>query len=109
MVDNDNASKVIVHIETLIEEELPKLPPHLRIWAKQHLVEPRRVLLSRNEDGTGEIALWLVTDHIGKNDSTMRVVFDEIKDSFGLEMAMTDEIHWFMGFYGDFAKAVQGM
>jgi hypothetical protein len=24
-------------------------------------------------------------------------------------MAMTDEIHWFMGFYGDFAKAVQGM
>jgi hypothetical protein len=105
----NNEAQVITRIQVLVKTELPTLAPHLRKWAEKHLITPRKVSLSLDENGTGEITLWLVTDHVGESDSACRVVFDETKGWFGLEMAMKNNIHWFMGLYGGFAETIEGM
>jgi hypothetical protein len=101
--------EIIQRIKKLVEEDLPNLPPHIREWTIEHLVKPRQVDLSLESNGEGIIKLWLVTDHVGKNDASCRVVFDNEKGWFGLEMTLVNGVNWFMGFYGDFTEAVNGI
>ena len=105
----ENEIQIVNQIETLINEALPNLSPHLSTWVESHRITPHQVTMSLNDDGTDEITLWLVTENIGENDSASRIVFDEIKDSFGLVMALQNDIQWFMGHYGGFAETVNAM
>ena len=96
-------------IVALVAAELPCFSQHLRDWVDQHLIIPRQESFSQNENGTGEITLWLITDNIGKNDSSYRIVFDEFKGRFGLVVKLQNEVEWLMGFYGGFAETVEAM
>jgi hypothetical protein len=104
-----NESVAINRIKTLVKTSLPKLSPHLREWAEQHIIPPRQVSVALLDDGREIITLWLVTDHTGQHDSSSRVVFDDKKEKFGLEMTLANGVHWFMGLYGEFAKTVESM
>jgi hypothetical protein len=104
-----NDYQIIDRIRYLVEGDLPKLSPSLRAWAEGHLVEPREVVFSRDELGHGTITLWLVTDDIGFQDASSRVVFDSEKERFGLAMEMANDVHWFMGLYGNFADTVEAI
>jgi hypothetical protein len=104
-----NKLEISHYIRQLVDEGLSILQPNVRVWVEEHLVQPRRVILSLNPDGQGVITLWLVTDHIEKQDSACRVVFDEIRSSFGLTTEMENGVNWLMGLYGSFAKAVDAM
>jgi len=98
-----------VQIRGRITEGSPSLEPHLRSWVDAHLIEPRLVRLALDVDGTSFKDLWLVTDHIGVNDSSYRIVYDLDADAFGLECTLDSGIEWYMGNYGSFAEAVQNM
>jgi hypothetical protein len=63
-------------INLKVREILPSLALHLRSWAEQHLIQPRRIKLSLDPEGNAPKDFWLVTDHNGKDDSTSRVVYD---------------------------------
>ena len=102
-------SEIADRIEKLVKVELPRLTLHLREWAEQHLVAPRQVTLSINENGQGKVSLWLVTDHIGHRDSSYRVVFDVEQDKFGLEGTRASGVEWYMGLYGGFAETIENM
>jgi len=106
---DENEARIIQRIDSLIKSELPELAPQLRNWAEQHLTIPRQVSFALSDDGTGEIRLWLVTDRTGKNDSSSRIVFDEIRGDFGLAMLLKNGVDWFMGFYGGFAETVDAI
>jgi hypothetical protein len=96
-------------ISELVRADLPNLAGHLRAWAEAHLADPRQETFSEDPDGKRRITLWLVTDHIGSEDSASRVVFDPEEDKFGLEMELQDGTHWFMGLYGGFAETIRNM
>jgi hypothetical protein len=105
----ENEKQIIQKIEKMIKAELPNLPLHLKDWAEQHLIAPKQMIFSVNDDGTGEITLWLITDNTGKHDSSSRIVFDEVKGSFGLVMSLRNDIEWFMGIYGGFAETINAI
>lgn len=92
-----------------VAEGLNLLAPHLKSWVDRHLIEPRRVRLATNAQGTSFKYLWLVTDHTGENDSNCRVVYDPEAQMFGLECTLDTGVEWYMGNYGSFSETVQNM
>jgi len=104
-----NPTGPAAEIRTRVAGDLPRLPEPLRAWAERHMIEPRRVTLALDEKGERTGDFWLVTDHTGAEDSSSRVVFDESTGKFGLEMTLMDGTEWYMGPYGGFAEAVDGM
>jgi hypothetical protein len=92
-----------------VQERLTALEPHLRSWLCDHLIEPRQVELATQADGSSTKSLWLVTDHIGKNDSSYRVVYDEAKQVFGLEVTLDTGVELYMGAYGTFSETIESM
>ena len=100
---------MIDQIKSQVEESLSKLPPHLREWAEKHLITPRSIELSLDENGKTYETFWLVTDHVGFEDGNYRVVYDTKKKSFGLECTLQDGVNWYMGKYEDFAEAIKNM
>ena len=96
-------------IRAKISEGIALLAPHLRSWADEHLIAPRQVRLALDANGTSFRDLWLVTNHVGINDSSYRVVYDDDTDAFGLECTLDSGVEWYMGNYGSFAEAVQNM
>ena len=46
------------------------VPLHLQSWLREHLIEPRQVRLATDAEGNSVKTLWLITDQIGKNDSS---------------------------------------
>ena len=96
-------------IASLVEDELPTLPPALREWARAHLTTPRLVTFLVLPEGPETVDLWLVTDYIGKQDSSSRVVYDSATGCFGIADRLGGGIDWFMGASGTFAQAVDGM
>jgi hypothetical protein len=96
-------------IQERVRDEIGMLPDHLRRWAAGHLTTPRPVHALLVPDGKEAIDLWLVSDDRGDRDSSSRVVYDANQDSFGLVQQLHDGTLWFMGTYGSFAEAVEGM
>lgn len=83
--------------------------PHLRSWVDEHLISPRQVWVAIDTNGTSFKTLWLVTDRVGENDSSYRVVYNNETDAFGLECTLDSGVEWYMGNYGSFAEAVENM
>jgi hypothetical protein len=92
-----------------VQEGLTALEPHLRSWICDHLIEPLQVELATETDGSSIKSLWLVTDHVGKNDSSCRVVYDEVEQVFGLELTLDTGVEWYMGAYGTFSETIKSM
>jgi len=72
------------------------LGPHLRSWVDEHLISPRQVCVAIDTNGTSFKTLWLVTDRVGENDSSYRVVYDDETDAFGLECTLDSGVEWYM-------------
>ena len=71
-------------IQLKVTEGLAVLAPHLQSWLHEHMIEPRQVCLATDAAGNSIKTLWLITDHISKNDSSYRIVYDEDEEAFGL-------------------------
>ena len=97
------------HIRAKISQGVVVLAPHLRSWVDEHLIVPREVRLAIDANGTSFKNLWLTTDHVGANDSSYRVVYDDETDAFGLECTLDSGVEWYMGSYDSFAEAVENM
>ena len=85
------------------------LEPHLRSWARNHLIQPRRVRLSIDPEGNSLKPFWLVTDHVGIDDSAYRIAYDESERVFGLELTLDTGVEWYCGPHGTFFETVEGM
>jgi hypothetical protein len=92
-----------------IEEELPHISESLRPWLERHIVTPRLITLSINPEGSHTRDFWLVTDEVGKDDSSYRIVYDPDSQKYGLEMTLNTGVQWYMGPYGTFTKAVHSL
>ena len=108
-MDADSSIEIEERIASEVREGLAALAPHLRRWAHDHLIRPRRVRLATEHDGGAFKTFWLVTDHVGKDDSSCRVVYDESERAFGLETTLDTGVEWYMGSYGAFSEAVENM
>jgi hypothetical protein len=92
------------------KSELPSLPENLRLWTERHLIQPREVTLWCDPERTKSTTVWLLTDHVGDNDSSSRIVFDPAAKAFGREMTLEDGTEWYTGPYeGGFADVVRSM
>jgi len=96
-------------IPLAVTEGLALLQPHLQSWVRDHLIEPRAVRLATDPDGSVFKQLWLITDHVGKDDSSYRIVYDAAAGTFGLECTLASGVEWYMGNYGSFPEAVEAM
>ena len=100
----------ITKINCLIEASWDKIEKSIdKKWIKEHLVLPRKIELCIDIENKKYDTFWLVTDHIGKNDSSYRVVYDEVSGMFGLETILDDGTNWYLGNYGDFSDAINSM
>jgi hypothetical protein len=98
-----------VQIGAKITESSPLLAQHLRSWVDAHLIAPRQVRLVLDAHETSFKDVWLVTDHIGVDDSSYRIVYDHEADAFGLECTLDSGVEWYMGNCGSFAEAVENL
>jgi hypothetical protein len=95
---NMNRNKEIEERITLkVTEGLNLLKPHLQSWARDHLIQPHQIRLSTNPEGSSFKDFWLVTDHVGKEDSSYRIVYDDEGQAFGLEVTLDTGVEWHMG------------
>lgn len=85
------------------------LSPDLKKWAQEHSITPKRTKLAIAPEFKEYREFWLVTDHIGRKDSSHRVVFDDKKNIFGLEGATEDGTQYYLGEYGEFHEAIYNM
>ena len=92
-----------------VAEGLAVLAPHLQSWVHDHLIQPRQIRLSTDPHGNFFRDFWLVTDHVGKEDSSYRIVYDEAGQAFGLESTLDTGLQWYMGNYGTFSETVENM
>ena len=92
-----------------VAEGLAVMAPRLKKWFRTHLVEPRLVRISADPNGNSPKDLWLVTDHVGEEDASCRIVYDEGNQVFGLETTLDSGVEWYMGSYGSFSKTVESM
>lgn len=96
-------------VRELIAESIARLPGDLQAWARNHLTPPRVVEVALNADGSQRKDVWLITDHTGDADSSLRVVYDADLKKFGHECTLASGISWYIGAIGTFAEAVEGM
>ena len=106
MEENKEIPKLI---ENRVTEGLAVLAPHLQAWVRDHLIKPRRVRLSVEPNGNHSKDFWLVTDHVGRNDASYRLVYNETEQAFGLECTLDTGVEWYMGDYGSFSETVENM
>ena len=75
-----------------------------------NVVAPYLIMLAADSDKPArDVAVWIVTDHVGDNDSSNRVVWDPAVRCFGHECTTADGVPWYMGPVGSFAAAVEGL
>jgi len=101
--------ETLERIQLKVTEGLVVLAPHLQSWLHEHLIEPRQVRLATDAEENSVKTLWLITDHIGKNDSSYRIVCDEDEEAFGLECTLDTGVEWYMGNHGSFSETVERM
>jgi hypothetical protein len=105
-----NRSREIEEQITLkVTEGLVVLEPHLQSWVRAHLIQSRQIQLSTNPNGNSFKDVWLITDHVGKEDSSYRIVYDQAEEAFGLESTLDSGVEWYMGNYGSFSETVENM
>lgn len=93
----------------LVRGSLLRLPEELRAWAQRQLIEPRVVEVSLDPEGKGNREVWLVTDDVGVEDASCRIVYDPASKAFGLERRMVNESSWHLGPIGTFDDAVKSL
>jgi hypothetical protein len=92
-----------------VAEGMAALPPHLRAWAEAHLVEPRPIRAALDADGQAWSEFLLVTDDIGRDDSSCRVVYDPTAELFGTVTQVQGGPLWYLGPDDSFHEAVTNM
>ena len=98
-----------VRIAAHVAATLQRVDGVLRAWVDAHLIEPRQIESLVDRDLAATKRVWLVTGHIGIEDASYRVVYDEGMDTYGLETTLADGRSWYMGPYGTFVEAVEAM
>ena len=77
------------------------------LWLQLHKIPPRRISLSRKTDGSNTEEFWLVTDHTGSDDSSFRLVYDDVAGRYGIECAILNSISLFIGFRATLLEAIE--
>ncbi len=72
-------------IQAHIRDGLPRLETHMAAWVTDHLIQPRLISVQESDSTEETLEVWLVTDHTGDNDASLRIVFDEKTRLFGHE------------------------
>jgi hypothetical protein len=100
---------VVATIKKRVSNDFESISPRFRDWVRDHLIEPRLVRFAVDSDGLKYKDVWLVTDHVGSEDTSYRVVYDPSDGNFGLEMTTIDGIEWYMGPNGEFFETIESM
>ena len=108
-MDMNRSREIEEQITLKVTGGLAVLEPHLQSWVRAHLIQPRQIQLSTNPNGNSFKDFWLITDHVGKEDSSYRIVYDEAEQAFGLEVTLDTGVEWYMGNYGSFSETVENM
>jgi len=85
---------------------IPMLDRRVGLWLKSHYVPPRRIALSRRTDGSDSEQFWLITDHTGSDDSSFRLVYDDVVEQYGIECSILNSISLFTGFRASLLEAI---
>jgi hypothetical protein len=85
---------------------VPLLERRVGTWLKLHAIAPRKISLSRKTDGGESEQFWLVTDHTGSDDSSFRLVYDDVVGQYGIECAILNSISLFIGFRASLLEAI---
>ena len=107
LVSND--AEIETELTHRVDAEMPMLPEHLRVWFEAHRARPQELTVSSDSEGTRPYRVWLVTDDIGDNDGSSRVVYDAERKKFGLLMELQSGVLWYMGPYGSLVDTVQAI
>lgn len=89
--------------------DLDDLAIHLRDWFLSHQTAPRRVTLSKEQDGGDEEEFWLITDHTGTENSSYRIVFDDELGAFGISSQMASGVDYLLGIYGSLSETIESL
>jgi len=100
---------VVAQIQKRVADGLSQLSPLLRAWAETHVITPRIITLFTDLESKTTEDYWLVTDAVGKDDSSYRVIYTNDLDCFGLSVILQGGRDCCIGFYGEFAEAVENM
>ena len=93
-------------VKLLINNDFKNIDDNLKEWTRLNIIEPKKEMLSLNDDGSSLKEFWIVTKG---SDSSYRVTYDEDDNIFGLECKLADRIKWYMGPYGTFSEAINNM
>lgn len=102
-------SEIVTEVTNRVDAEMPMLREHLRVWFEAHRARPHELTVSSDSEGTRPYRVWLVTDDIGDNDGSSRVVYDADRKKFGLLMELQGGVLWYMGPYGSLVDAVESI
>ena len=105
MIETD-ATQVRAAVLADYETASSQLDVRTRDWLRAHLVPPRPIELARKTDGESTEAFWLITDHIGREDASFRIVFDDVMRRYGIECTILNNICLFAGFRASLVDAV---
>lgn len=100
---------VAERIRSSVDAQLPLLSGGLRKWAVAHRTPPREIIVSLDPEGARRVAVWLVTDHTGAEDSASRIVYEPITGAFGIAIDLQSGVIWFQGSNDSFAAAVENL
>ena len=100
---------IVAEVNNGVRSALPLLPQHLRTWLTTHLTQPRAITVAADPDATRFLQVWLVTDDVGNDDSTSRVVYNATEKAFGLLTRLENGVLWYQGPYGSLIDAVEGI
>lgn len=104
MIDKNVINNIIKHSTSTLENNL------LKQWFLTHLIEPTKISLDNSILTLHQNIFWLITDHIGINDSSYRIIHSLDKPyNFGLEMTNDLGKHGFLGFYGNLKETLENM
>ena len=104
-MDPDIPTRVSAHVR----EVANRVSIEEQAWLRSHVVTPRLIRLSNSLSGPETIGVWLVTDHIGVNDASYRIVYLAENDAFGYECTLEDDREFFVGQVGTLEDALEGL
>jgi hypothetical protein len=91
------------------ESEFEQLNLRVKNWFFKHLIDPEKIVVADECEPDVTHELWLITDDIGEEDGSYRIVYSDEKKVFGLEMRTKNEVSSFLGFYGTLVATLSGL